>query len=197
MTMTATQTAQATGLQALEERLNDDFITLGWPAKTWIPATTHNGHAVHDVLIIGAGQAGLALHVALGQVGIRPVLLDRAPHADAAARLFAQVETGLLPACLCATTVTTIHYIAEKTVGDRAARAHVASLMSMLELAPVTRQVIEHALASPMADFEDAVLAHAARLAGTIPLLRNRGSSLHAWDRRVPGNALPPSSKHR
>lgn len=94
------------------------------------------------------------------------LLLDRSPHADAAARLFAQVETGLLPACLCATTVTTIHYIAAKTVGDRAARAHVARLMSMLELAPVTRQVIEHALASPMTDFEDAVLAHAARLAG-------------------------------
>ena len=34
---------------------------------------------MHDVLIIGAGQAGLALHVALGQVGIRPVLLDQSP----------------------------------------------------------------------------------------------------------------------
>ena len=79
MSTTAPQTPQAPGLQALEERLQDDFITLGWPAKAWIPATSHQGQAVHDVLIIGAGQAGLALHVALGQVGIRPVLLDRAP----------------------------------------------------------------------------------------------------------------------
>ena len=90
------------------------------------------------------------------------------------------METGLLPACLCATTVTTIHYIAEKTVGDRAARAHVASLMSMLELAPVTRQVIEHALASPMTDFEDAVLAHAARLAGAQAIItRNERDFQH------------------
>lgn len=79
MSTTVPQTPQAPGLQALEERLQDDFLTLGWPAKAWIPATSHQGQAVHDVLIIGAGQAGLALHVALGQVGIRPVLLDRAP----------------------------------------------------------------------------------------------------------------------
>jgi 2-polyprenyl-6-methoxyphenol hydroxylase-like FAD-dependent oxidoreductase len=32
---------------------------------------------VHDVLVIGAGQAGLALSMALQQVGIKPVLLDR------------------------------------------------------------------------------------------------------------------------
>lgn len=34
---------------------------------------------MHDVLIIGAGQAGLALSVAMRQLGIYPVLLDRAP----------------------------------------------------------------------------------------------------------------------
>ena len=79
MSTTAPPTSQTIGLQALEERLRDDFITLGWPAKAWIPALTRQGQRVHDVLIIGAGQAGLALHVALGQVGIRPVLLDRAP----------------------------------------------------------------------------------------------------------------------
>ena len=48
----------------------------------------------------------------------------------------------------------------------RVLRTDTAAQTTRLELAPVTRQVIEHALASPMADFEDAVLAHAARLAG-------------------------------
>jgi len=67
------------GLAALEERLRDDFVTLGWPAKAWIPPTSRDGRPVHDVLVIGAGQAGLALHVALGMVGIQPVLLDKAP----------------------------------------------------------------------------------------------------------------------
>lgn len=72
--------SSASGLQALEARLQDDLLTLGWPAKPWIPArTAAQGDAVHDVLIIGAGQTGLALSVALRQVGIYPVLLDRAP----------------------------------------------------------------------------------------------------------------------
>ena len=79
MSIAASAATQPSGLPALEERLRDDFVTLNWPAKAWIPATTRHGRTVHDVLIIGAGQAGLALHVALGQVGIRPVLLDRAP----------------------------------------------------------------------------------------------------------------------
>lgn len=79
MSLSAASHPQPAGLPALEERLRDDFTTLGWPAKSWLPARTHHGEAVHDVLVIGAGQAGLALNVALRQVGIRPVLLDRSP----------------------------------------------------------------------------------------------------------------------
>ncbi|MCX5592268.1 flavin-containing monooxygenase [Alcaligenes endophyticus] len=68
------------GLQALEERLREDLLTLGWPAKSWIPPCSFQGQAVHDVLIIGAGQAGLALAAALAQLGIQAVLLDKSPH---------------------------------------------------------------------------------------------------------------------
>lgn len=67
------------GLAALEERLRDDLLTLGWPAKAWISPSTRNDHPVHDVIVIGAGQAGLALNMALQQVGIKPVLLDKSP----------------------------------------------------------------------------------------------------------------------
>ena len=69
----------ASGLAALEQRLRDDFSTLGWPARSWVPPRSHAGQAVTDVLIIGAGQAGLAAAAALQQLGIRAVLLDRAP----------------------------------------------------------------------------------------------------------------------
>ena len=75
----STSTATASGLAALEDRLRDDFLTLGWPAKAWVPATSRKGQPVHDVIVIGAGQAGLALNVALQQVGIKPVLLDKSP----------------------------------------------------------------------------------------------------------------------
>lgn len=67
---------------------------------------------------------------------------------------------------VCATTITTLHYIAAKTVGDKAARQHIAALLQVLELAPVTGAVIELALSSTMPDFEDAVLIHAAQRIG-------------------------------
>ncbi len=79
MSISPSTTAATSGLATLEERLRDDLLTLGWPAKAWIPPSTRRDLPVHDVVIIGAGQAGLALHVALGQVGIKPVLLDKSP----------------------------------------------------------------------------------------------------------------------
>lgn len=67
------------GLAALEDRLRHDLLTLNWRARAWLPPRTHEGQPVTDVLIIGAGQAGLAASMALAQQGIAAVLLDRAP----------------------------------------------------------------------------------------------------------------------
>lgn len=51
------------------------------------------------------------------------LLLDRMPFADDAAQLFDQAERGNISAVLCGTTVTTIFYIAAKTIGARTGRA--------------------------------------------------------------------------
>ena len=74
-----TDTTGSTGLAALEQRLAHDLQTLNWRAKPWSPPRVVDGQPVHDVLIIGAGQAGLALSMALAQQGLAAVLLDRAP----------------------------------------------------------------------------------------------------------------------
>lgn len=68
----------AAGLAALEDRLRHDLLTLNWRARAWLPPRAHEGQPVTDVLIIGAGQAGLAASMALAQQGIAAVLLDRA-----------------------------------------------------------------------------------------------------------------------
>ncbi|MEM1043789.1 MAG: PIN domain-containing protein [Bacteroidota bacterium] len=94
------------------------------------------------------------------------VLLKRQPHAADAAWLFGQVERGHLDGLLGATTLTTIHYVARKTLGDAETRGHVGTLLRLFEVAPVTRAVLEDALALPFGDFEDAVLHEAARHAG-------------------------------
>ena len=94
MSYSTSTAGAATGLAVLEERLRDDFVTLGWPAKAWIPPSTRKGLPVHDVLVIGAGQAGLALSMALQQVGIKPVLLDKsAPDFEGPWATTARMET--------------------------------------------------------------------------------------------------------
>ena len=75
--------------------------------------------------------------------------------------------------------------MAEKTVGDAAARQHLAQLLCLVEVAPVTRPVVEHALTSPMADFEDAVLAHAAALSGAQAVITRNGRDFQGGPLRV------------
>jgi predicted nucleic acid-binding protein len=91
------------------------------------------------------------------------VLLDREPFAEPAADLLSRAEAGEIAGCLCATTITTIHYLASKVVGDKESLLAVRKLLSIFEVAPVNRPVLEAALDSRLADFEDAVLYEAAR----------------------------------
>lgn len=90
------------------------------------------------------------------------VLLDREPFATIGAHLFSHVERGVLPGCLCATTVTTVHYLTEKALGAEEARLKIRNLIRLFEVAPVNRVILEAALVSRLADFEDAVMHEAA-----------------------------------
>jgi len=94
------------------------------------------------------------------------VLLDRHPFVDDSARLMSGVECSELCGILCATTVTTIHDLMTKAVGNRSALKHLGLLLSLFEVAPVNRAVIENALDLGFSDFADAVLVEAARHAG-------------------------------
>ena len=93
------------------------------------------------------------------------LLLDRKTHSEDAARLFASLGTPRVFGYLCATTVTTIHYLAGKVIGSRRAAEEIEHLLSLVEVAPVNRSVLESALRSKLDDFEDAVLAESARQA--------------------------------
>ncbi|MDX1655012.1 MAG: PIN domain-containing protein [Candidatus Competibacteraceae bacterium] len=94
------------------------------------------------------------------------VLLDREPFAATATPLLAAVENSELIGYLGATTVTTLHYLAVKAVGQRQARQHIGQLLRLFQVAPVNRMVLESALALEFSDFEDAVLHEAGRLVG-------------------------------
>jgi len=94
------------------------------------------------------------------------VLLDRQPFSDSSAQLMSLVEASEMQGFLCATTVTTIHYLMAKSLDAKSAIKHIRLLLSLFEIAPVNRAVVENALECDFSDYEDAVVVEAARHAG-------------------------------
>ena len=97
---------------------------------------------------------------------ILDVLLDREPFSSTAAKLFSEVEAGNIAGYVCATTITTLHYLATKVIGAATAKAEINKLTMLFEVAPVNRAVLEAALLSGFKDFEDAVVHSAALYQG-------------------------------
>ena len=91
------------------------------------------------------------------------VLLERAPFDADGVKVMSAVETGAAEGFLCATTITTIHYLTAKAVGRKVAEKHIAVLLRIFRIAAVTESVLSSALGSKAKDFEDAVLLEAAR----------------------------------
>lgn len=94
------------------------------------------------------------------------LILDRAPFANDAAKLFADVEHGKILGLLGATTVTTIHYLVTKSLGPTKSVRVVEDLLHLFDIAHVNRLTLESALHLKFPDFEDAVLHEAAAHSG-------------------------------
>jgi predicted nucleic acid-binding protein len=90
------------------------------------------------------------------------VLLDRAPFSRESSLCVNQVEESAIHGFLCANSVTTIAYLIQKVKNKRAATKQIRTILSLFEIAPVTRAVLEDALSDQYSDFEDAVIANAA-----------------------------------
>jgi cation diffusion facilitator CzcD-associated flavoprotein CzcO len=72
-------TPDAAGLAGLEARLKQDLAWLELPTKSWVPRRTADGEAVVDVVIVGAGMAGLVTSGMLKRLGVdNHLVLDRA-----------------------------------------------------------------------------------------------------------------------
>lgn len=109
------------------------------------------------------------------------VLQGRPAFVNDATLIFDLVERGNITGLLCATTITTLAYLAGKTAGKQAATKQIRQLLVLFEVAPVTRAVLDAALASKTSDFEDAVLAEAALQAGAQAIItRNLRDFTHS-----------------
>lgn len=93
-------------------------------------------------------------------------LLDRQPFNTAAAWIFSETEKGNLSTFIGGTTVTTVHYLVTKAIGNKESRTAIEQLLRLFDVAPITRTVLASALMLKFSDFEDAVLHEAAVHAG-------------------------------
>jgi predicted nucleic acid-binding protein len=97
---------------------------------------------------------------------ILDVLLERKSFFKPAVEIFCLAEDSKIEAFICATTVTTIDYLLTKSLPVKKARMALSHIISLFEIAPVNKAVIERALNSRVTDFEDAVLEESGKIAG-------------------------------
>jgi predicted nucleic acid-binding protein len=118
------------------------------------------------------------------------VLLDRQPHAEASARVWAAVETRVAEGMLAAHSVTTIHYLVRREKGNARAKRIVSAILRVLTVAVVDGGTVQEALQLPFSDFEDAVTAAAARQAGCDFIVTRDPRGF----RESPVRAVPPDA---
>ncbi|MGA7808850.1 SidA/IucD/PvdA family monooxygenase [Bradyrhizobium sp.] len=86
-------------LRQLERRVRFELDCLGYPTRPWVVPRSRNGTAVHDVIIVGGGQSGIAIAFRLLRERISNVrVLDRNPPDLAGPwRRFARMHTLRTP----------------------------------------------------------------------------------------------------
>ena len=93
------------------------------------------------------------------------VLLDRRPHVDGSAAVWAAIEAGNSEGLLAAHAVTTIHHLVRRELAAANAKRTLAAMLRVFRVAAVDGRVMQEALELPLADFEDSVTAAAALFA--------------------------------
>lgn len=106
---------------------------------------------------------------------ILDVWLAREPFWRDSAHLLARVEKKEIEGWICPTTVTTLHYLGKKVLGEKRTRVLLESLLEISNLGVLSSRVFTSALASKVADFEDAVI-EAVALHNAIDLIATRNT---------------------
>ena len=107
------------------------------------------------------------------------VLLDRKLHAEASSAAWTVVEAGIAVGLLAAHDVTTIHYLVRKQMGAAKTKRMMEAILRVFRVAAVDSAVVDEALLLPCNDFEDAVTAAAARLAGCAYIVTRDPKGFH------------------
>lgn len=93
---------------------------------------------------------------------ILDVMLLRKRFFESSALILAEVERKNIEGYVCSTTITTIHYLVEKSKGRKEALTQIKNLLKIFQVAQVDKSCLESALSSKIKDYEDAVLEESA-----------------------------------
>ena len=102
------------------------------------------------------------------------VLLAREPFVDLAKEIFGLVEEGKIEGYLCATSVTTLHYlIGRSTHNKEEANKIIEKLLMLFEVSSVNKKILYEASLNNGADYEDSVI-YTSALASKINMIVTR-----------------------
>ena len=86
------------------------------------------------------------------------VWLLRDPFWRDSASAIGKVEIAEIEGFICPTTITTLHYLGKKQLGEKLAREHLFNLLEIFRLGQLKDSTFHLALESQISDFEDAVI---------------------------------------
>jgi len=86
------------------------------------------------------------------------VLLAREPFVDLAREIFILIENGETEGYLCATSVTTLHYLIGRESNKKEADEIIKKLLTLFEVSPVTKKILYDASINNGLDYEDSVI---------------------------------------
>ena len=75
-----------------------------------------------------------------------------------AKQIFEKIEDRKIDGYLCATTITTIHYLVSKTYDKNKANDIIKDLLKLFEIVDVTKSILLKAIENNGKDFEDSVI---------------------------------------
>jgi predicted nucleic acid-binding protein len=93
---------------------------------------------------------------------ILDALLDRGAHAEPALAIMNLVEHDRLEGKLAGTTITTIHYLVQKTTTPKTTIKVIRDLLKLFQVVGIGHDLLQSALVRGFKDFEDGVIHEAA-----------------------------------
>jgi predicted nucleic acid-binding protein len=86
------------------------------------------------------------------------LLLERDNFFQQAKEIFEKIENRKIDGFLCATTITTIHYLVSKAYDKNKSDEIIKELLKLFEIVDVNKSILLKAIANNGTDFEDSVI---------------------------------------